>query len=310
MHGMGDNIHQRAIIRELMQRGAVQLETPWPSIYHDLVGPQLRLVRKATSLRTQAKNAAREQDKYADVKRSAVRQIRIWYRREDVLQHGSILGAMCANANVRNRDFSLPVPDAWKQMARPFLSGWTNGKPLLFYRPLVMRTEWGGCASRNPDKDAYHEIFAAIRDQFYVVSVADLVPNVEWVVSHPVGADVEFHHGELTFEVLAVIMQRASLSFASPGFATHLAQAVGTPAVCVFGGHESSMVISGGAALAPTLGIDPIEPCNCFLSTHPCKKTIDVPKAVAKLRTFVETHVHADPVIANPTNSRQLELAF
>lgn len=307
MHGLGDNIHQRAIVRELMQRGMVELETPWPSAYHDLVGPRLRLVNKASALRTQAKNAVREKDKYA-APVPGLRQMRVWYRRDDVLREGSILGGMCSSAHVSERDFSMPIPNAWKRQAQQLVPGWDNGKPLLVYRPLVMRTEWGGCASRNPEIDTYHEIFSAIRNYFYVVSVADLVPNVEWVVSRPVAADLEFHRGELTFEALAALMQRAALSFASPGFATIMAQAVGTPSVCVFGGHESAMTISGGAHLAPTLGIDPIVPCNCFTNKHACQKAIDVPKAVAQLLTFVEKYVHVDSDDARQPGPYQLEL--
>src|SRR3546814_11400043 len=41
MHGLGDNLHQRAILRHLMQSHEVWLETPWPCIYHDLVGDQI-----------------------------------------------------------------------------------------------------------------------------------------------------------------------------------------------------------------------------------------------------------------------------
>src|SRR5512144_2511893 len=65
MHGMGDNLHQRAIVRQLLERyDVVYLETPWPCIYHDLRGPRLRLIRKPTTLRTQAKNEERERQSY------------------------------------------------------------------------------------------------------------------------------------------------------------------------------------------------------------------------------------------------------
>lgn len=288
MHGMGDNLHQRAIVRELMRTQQVFLETPWPAIYHDLVGSHLKLVRKPTALRTQAKNVLREASKYEALPGNiyGMRTIRIWYQRDDVLREGSILGAMCAGAKVRERDFSLPVPETWQLAAARMLRGWPQGKPLLLYRPLVTRPEWGGCAARNPDYDAYYELFQAIREDFYVVSVADLVPAVEWMVGHPIKADVEFHRGELTFEALAALTQRASMVYASPGFAPLLAQAVGTPSVCVFGGHESALTISGGAHLAPTLGIDPIEPCNCFVNNHQCRKAIDLPRAIAAIQEF------------------------
>ncbi len=41
MHGMGDCIHQRAVIRQLLDRHEIWLETSWPQIYHDM--PQIHL---------------------------------------------------------------------------------------------------------------------------------------------------------------------------------------------------------------------------------------------------------------------------
>src|SRR5690348_14858775 len=65
MHGLGDNLHQRAIVRDYLGRGhKIWLETPWPSVYHDLVGRQVRLVNTGSRLRTQAKNAEREAARY------------------------------------------------------------------------------------------------------------------------------------------------------------------------------------------------------------------------------------------------------
>ncbi len=98
----------------------------------------------------------------------------------------------------------------------------------MVYRPLVERTEWNGCAARNPDHSAYAALFASIRDQFHVVSIADLVPNVEWISGARVEADQKFHAGELEFEALAGLFSIASLVFCSPGFAVILAQTVGT----------------------------------------------------------------------------------
>jgi hypothetical protein len=308
---MGDNLHQRAIVREWMEQRVVYLETPWPSIYHDLVGSRLKLVKKATKLRTQAKNMVREKDQYDTTLRAAYgqRKVRVWYTGKDVAQCGSVLDAMCVNAHVANRDFRLPVPEYWRYATMSFLHGWANGKPLMVYRPLVMRTEWSGCAARNPDPDAYAAIFNSIRHLFYVVSVADLVQGVEWLVGTDVEPDLQLHKGELSFELLAGLMSRATLSYASPGFATILAQAVGTPSVCVFGGYENSSSFTGGARYAPYLGIDPIEPCRCFLHDHPCQKQIDVPRAIARITHFVQQGKH-DSEGEDRTNPGQLELAF
>lgn len=298
MQGLGDNLHQRAIVRQLMERGPVFLETPWPSVYHDLVGERLWLVPRPSSLRTQAKNAAREASRYtATVLPRGARPIRVWYTGAQVRQFGSIFAAMVhsVGCSMETADFRLPVPDAWLRAIDERLHQWAPTKPIMLYRPLVERTEWEGCAGRNPDFKAYSEIFRAIRDRFFVVSVADLVPGKEWIAGHFEVPDVALHKGELTFELLAALAARAGLVFASAGFAPLLAQAVGTPTICVFGGHESSMTIKDGAKFAPTLGIDPIEPCDCFDHYHKHKKSIDIPAAIARAVTFVEQQCCALP---------------
>lgn len=292
MLGLGDNLHQRAIIRQYLSRyNTVFLETPWPCIYHDLRGPRLQLAPRATTLRTQAKNLSRETKLYtASMLPREGRRVRVWYTGDDIRKYGSILGAMVANAecDLRNADFRLPVPETWLTPIDAMIARWQPTKPIMLYRPLVERTEWEGCSGRNPEFEAYYNILRSIRRRFFVVSIADLVPSVEWRVGRDIMADVELHRGELAFELLAALAVRATLVYCSPGFAPLLAQAVGTPSVCVFGGHESSMTIAGGARFAPTLGIDPIIPCDCFSHTHKCQKKVDVPNAIARVHDFVE----------------------
>jgi len=183
-------------------------------------------------------------------------------------------------------DFSLPIPDAWHERAVDIVAR-GRGKPILIYRPLVVRTEWEGCEVRNPDPVAYHAIFQSIRDRFFVISIADLVPRFEWIVSKPIKADLEFHRGELTIETMAALFQHAALVYSPSGFAPHLAHAVGTPVVAIFGGYESSMMISLGAHMSPTLAIDPINPCNCFRKDHSCEKAIDVEQAISRVSAFL-----------------------
>lgn len=291
MQGLGDNLHQRALIRRLLEHHTVYLKTPWPSLYHDLVGPTLHLLPPETSLRTQLKNVARERGKYSSRKPPPdIRQIRVWYSGEDVRQYGSIYAAMMMNSGYRvdTTDFRLPIPEEWYAPVDELLAQWRPAKPVMVYRPLVERTEWKGCAGRNPDLEAYVTLLESVRDRFFVVSIADLVPGKEWIVSRDACADVELHRGELSVESLAALTSRASLMFCSAGFGPLMAQAVGTPVVCVFGGHESSMTIKDGARFAPTLGIDPIIPCNCFNHQHAHRKAIDMPKALQRLHAFVE----------------------
>jgi hypothetical protein len=283
MHGLGDNLHQRAVLRALLQQySTVWLETPWPSVYHDL---PVKLSPVRTKLRTQQANVAREKRRYHGQAPAGLPSHRIWYSHDQVRGAGGFLAGMCTASGVAKGDFSLPVPAEWTQAAteRLLLAGWT-GQPVMVYRPLVDRTEWTGCKARNPDELAYVTLFEAIAERYFVVSVADLVPKVEWLASPPVGADAVFHKGELRFEELAGLAKLASLVFCSPGFMLVLAQAVRAPMVAVFGGHESARLYSHG--YAENLLIEPIKPCECFSHTHRCDKRIDMPKAVATVRAF------------------------
>lgn len=291
MHGLGDNLHQRAVVRELMERHTVWLETPWPCVYHDLVGEGLRLIGKSSSLRTQAKNARRERHRYSrEFAPRHADHMGVAYSGDMVRAHGSVLGAMMAKTgtDVASADFRLPIPNEWDAAAAEVLTELAPTKPLLIFRPLIERTEWSGCAARNPDPVAYAMLLAALREEFFVISVADLEPGKEWLAGPELPADAQFHAGELPFETLAALTARADLVMTSPGFAAILAQAVGTAAVVVFGGYENSSSFSAGARFAPYLGIDPITPCDSFRHED-WDKSIDMEAATAALADFVVT---------------------
>lgn len=289
MHGLGDNLHQRSVVRTLSQDHEVWLETPWPCLYHDM--PWIHLVGKGSKLRTQAKNASRERDRFSNVAvpRNAKR-LEVRYPPEAVRRHGSVLAAMSGQCGVEPGDFRLPIQKSWSDRADSLIREWKPDRPLMIYRPLVERTEWGGCRNRNPSHAAYADLFRSIRDDFFVVSVADVAPGKEWIVGESVDADVQFHGGELDIEVLSALVARSSLVYTAPGFAVILAQAVGVPSVVVFGGYENSKSFSAGASQAPYLGIDPVRPCHCFSHTHQCEKRIDMVGAKRRLLEFVNAH--------------------
>lgn len=288
MHGLGDNLHQRAVIRQLMQRYDVTLESSWVAPYHDLISAGLRVINKPTSLRTQSKNAKREAGLFASGVIPGSRTRKVWYAPREVRQARGVLAAMCRNCDVRyeTADFRLPVPQEWIDRARDVVCN--PAKPIMVYRPLVERTEWKGCAARNPDHEAYAALFDSIRDKFHVVSIADLVPNVEWMVGLGVECDQRFHAGELPFETLAGLFSIAAMAFTAPGFAVILAQAVETPVCAVFGSYEASYSFSGGARWSSYLGIDPITPCDDFRHDNTKDKTIDVAAATARLSVFAD----------------------
>jgi hypothetical protein len=183
-----------------------------------------------------------------------------------------------------NLDFRMPVPASWIDKARSFVGH--PGKPILVYRPLVLRKEWNNEA-RNPDHVAYARIFKAIRDRYHVVSIADVEPNKEWIVGERIEADQAFHRGELDFEALAGLFSVASLVYCSPGFAVVLAQAVSAPVVAVFGGYERAYSFSAGARFSSWCPVEPINPVDDFQHQMRTNKLIDVPKALDKVRSFI-----------------------
>lgn len=302
MLGLGDNIRQRALLRQLMTRHEVWLESSWVSVYHDLIAAGLNVVRKDTRLRTQGKNAEREAAQFSSRRPPAgARPINVWYPPQRVRATGSVLAAMCESVrcDVRTADFRLPVPASWRTALAERLAPYHIDKPIMLYRPLVDRpSDWTGCNARNPDHAAYAELYRSVRDRFCVVSVADLVPGKEWIVGEAIEADITFHAGELPFEELAALTEASALVFCSPGFAAVLAQAVGAPVACIFGGYENSSFFFAGAKSAPVLGIDPIHPCECFRHDHSCNKTIDLAAARARLLDFAAVAAEARSVAA------------
>lgn len=283
MHGLGDNLHQRAFIREAIKTQDVYLETPWPNVYHDLRGPRLHILQKGSRLRTQAKNISRERTDFdrIDPPRGA-RAVSVRYLPEAVRREGSVLAAMMRTVGTPDaRDFRLPVP--WDHGL-----GISTDRPIMLFRPLQERTEWTGCANRNPKTEDYVELFKSVRDRFFVVSVADFEDGREWCPHEDLEADLKFHKGELSFPQIAALAKASAVVFTPPGFAAILAQAVGTPVVCTFGGYENASSFSGGEAFARCLWIEPRHPCQCFSHSHACRKDIDLPDALSKLKGFID----------------------
>lgn len=296
MHGLGDCLHQRAVLRQLMQTYTVTLETSWPSVYHDLIAEGLMVCRRAVSLRTQSKNAQREADKYVALHPLMRAGMRISYTGQQVLAAPSqtILEVMCnvTRTSFAEADYRLPVPAAWDDVLFNTLGklpGRFSDKPWMFYRPLIARPEWRGSMARNADPGAYHELFNSIRDKFYVVSVADLGAGVEQIIGPDAQPDLSFHQGELVFEALAALAKHSALVFTSSGFSAILGPAVGTPTISIGGGYEDHHCHDSGIKFAPYLSIGPRVGCSCWSSAcrNTCDKSLDLDAAKIATDKFV-----------------------
>jgi ADP-heptose:LPS heptosyltransferase len=309
MHGMGDNIHQRALLRQLLPDYEIWLKTSWACIYHDLIDQGLHLIREKVNLRTQTKNAEREAAKFEGLP-SEVRSappLQVMYHGFNVQRQPSrtILSAMLESAHMGLRfegaDYRLPIPEAWQAEADAIIAEWAPTKPLLIYRPLSARPEWQGGAMRNADAGVYTKLFATIRDSFFVVSLADLDQQREWYLGPQLRADVDIRDGRYPFETIAGLFKRAALVYTSSGFGAVLAPAVETPVISIVGGYERAQWHLD-QNWSPALGIEPINPCACAVSTcgRRCNKETDMNTATARIREFVEKLGISTPAESRP----------
>jgi SAM-dependent methyltransferase len=326
MFGIGDNLHQRGPIRELMKTRDVWLWTPHIELYHDLRAQGLKLLFRPTRLHAQALTIARERAKGLDYDTARAppdtESINLWYYKSNIDEHGSILGAMygqlgLAHIPENQRDFSMPVKSEWREAARELIAQWRkhsgNDKPLLIYRPLTARPEWRPGETRNPEHAAYAALFRTIQDQFFVVSLAHLAQGIEWIVGEDMPADIKRHEGEIDFPTMAGLFAEARMVFSPAGFAPVLAQAVGTPSIVVYGGRESYRTTDrAGAHLAPTLGIDPDKPCDCHNDGHRCDKRLTVEPHIERIRAFIAETIAAPrraPMVVSELRHRILIFA-
>lgn len=293
-YGIGDCIHQRAVVRELMKTQKVTLQTFYTAMYHDLVEEGLHLVFRG---RLEPRIAdAGNRDRPAN-RVAPIAPVRIGYTPEMTREYGSIIAAQYASVGLKcpeNPNFRIPVKAEWRKAAREALDRYApdrdRRKPIMVLRPPVLNRIWHAPA-RAPDTAAYERLYRSVRDRFFVVSVCKLGLGGEYLLGNDLGADLKLHHGELEFEAMAGLFAEAALVFGNPGFVPILAQAVGTPVICVYGANESYRTTNKpGAHLAPTLAIEPLKPCEHFARYCECKKTIDMEKALPKVRAFAEEH--------------------
>jgi hypothetical protein len=287
MHGFGDCVHQRALVRHFMTKGPTYLSTPWPQLYHDLIEQGLTLLKPNSALYTQAKNekvSAKAFSGHHPPPGMRTNTVHVGYLGGGVLEHGSIVDTMCHNLSTR--DFSLPVPEEWRKAARKLLGEAGINGAFAVVRPLTRRAEYPNLLQRNPDHDAYLAIAAHIRKALPLVSVADLTnPDIENAVCDP-PADAKFHKGVPT-EVLIGLATLATLTITAPGMMAPLSQAVGTPLVCVFGSYENAQSFAAGLRHSAYLPIEPIQPAN-YLGHENTPKAIDLKLALARVDGFLE----------------------
>lgn len=260
MYGLGDNIFQRAFVREIKER--VYLRTCWPQLYSDL--SNVYPVAGSTRLRTQKKNMSRIS---ANIwhQAPALPAKKIGYGNA-AFKKGSILDAMGKCFGVNPRVFDMP-----------HFEGPDIQKPYAVIRPVTVRKEWLNIA-RNPLPCYVSVASEILMDHGYtVVSVADIHGSLEWADELP-RCDIAYNHGELPFEPLMGLIQDAAVVVGGVGWIVPAAIAAGVPLITILGGqggHNAPEKITGTPMdLDKTSWIYPDNYCRCTKMTHLCDKVI------------------------------------
>lgn len=258
MYGLGDNLYQRAVIREM---GAVDLITPWPQLYVDL---PVRCIRPRTDLRTQAKNAARpDLAPMWSPSPAGERVKRIGYGAD-----GSILASFCRSAGIAPAHLDMGGPPTPPVGIEPY----------VVVRPATVRREWRADA-RNPDPKYLAEAAAAVREAGYtVISVADLSPGAEWALDPLPPADIVYHSGELTVEYLLALVAGAAGVIGGVGWLLPAALAYRVPMLLVYGGWGKSngpqRIFDPRVDRSMITEAKPDNFCMCDDRAHSCNKNI------------------------------------
>lgn len=262
MLGLGDNIYQRAVIRELAQTREIWLKTPWPQLYADL---PVRSVRPETKLRTQARNVA-QWSAWARPPRGLAEQ-RISYAGRE----GTMLEGLCAALGVKADRLTFDLPRSF--------SGCGEDRPAyIVIRPASVRAEWPA-AARNPLPEYLALAAETLRKDFRIVSVADLAPAVEWPVLPLPYADETFHAGELGVEQLLALVAGAAGVVGGVGWLVPAAVAHQVPMFLIFGGwgrdNGPKRIFDRRMRTGLIEQAVPQRFCLCGNREHACDKRID-----------------------------------
>ena len=254
MNGFGDGLYQRAFVKKLTP--PIYLQTPWPELYSDIAG--VHFVKPPTQLRTQLKNISRHSG-WVVPPRVATRQI--GYGRE------GIVNGLRAAFGVEPGSFDLPP------LPRSPVSG-----DYVVVRPVTLRNEWLA-VSRNPLPEYVARAADVARDSgLTVVSVADLVPGVEWALDPLPKSDITFHAGELDVLRLLALVANARAIIGGIGWIVPAAIAARVPAFIICGGcggYNAPELITGKHVDSSRVHfVVPDHFCRCTMARHNCKKRI------------------------------------
>lgn len=268
MHGLGDSLYQRPIVRALAQEhDELFVVTPWPQFFADL---GVSLVSPYATYRTQRKNLGRVGPGTQWSTDRGVRRVRFGYMPGD-LRKQSLFETLCAKVGVTADSFDWtppPLPPC------PV----TSDKPIAVVRPVTERYEWLN-RSRNPKPEYVAQAADMLRDRgYFVVSVADIEPRMEWALYPLPHADLSFHAGELDAMQLLSLVAHADIVVGPVGWIVPACVTLGTPLVVIGGGqgghNAPEKLVDRHMPLSPVTWIRPEPSCDCASMEHACNKVI------------------------------------
>jgi hypothetical protein len=259
MNGLGDDIYQRAAVRELTSRRKVYLETSWPELYADL--PVIP-VRPETKLRTQTKNLRGTKAAWG-APPVGTQRLALTYAGKE----GTMLQALLGSAGVDAGSVTFDLP----RFVKP------KKKPYIVVRPVTVRKEWPAL-SRSPLPEYIARAAARLRHDFRVISVADVADGQEWALEPLPEADETYHHGELSVSELLGLVAGSAGGIGGVGWLVPASMALKVPMLLIFGGclfhNGPGRIFDSRIDSSLIHQVMPDRPCYCGSKDHACNKTI------------------------------------
>ncbi len=300
--GLGDNLYMRPFVRAACEQKTetIFLETPWPQLFWDIAeAHDLKFLKRQTRLRTQLKNENRFGSDVYSAKPCCADQIKLNYGRQDLRDGIGMVGSIeCGTSLAIDGNFDFNVKLDWLTEVLCKLSGNCHGKldskALAVVRPPTLRSDYRNKA-RNPCPKAMQEAIDALSDTHYLISVADLEADAEWLDGPQLrGIDLELHNGELNTEEMLALCSMADLLVGGPGFIIPLGIALHVKTFIVFGGFHPPAAVTDPRMNLDRFAYAAPEPfCACFDEKHDCNKEINTAVMVDSLADLIEEKVKA-----------------
>jgi len=127
---------------------------------------------------------------------------------------------------------------------------------------------------------------------YYVISLADVKPNEEWIVGPPPVCDLALHGGELSLGQLMALVELAEVVVGGVGWIVPAAIAYNTPLFIVFGGRggfdNMTKITDPRMDLSNVSYSLPKYFCGCHESQHNCNK--ETPDFEETFKRFLKKH--------------------